>query len=252
MAQALAALLLCLLALPARAAPDMAGIAFDPRPGVLLPLAARFRDSDGTALSLGSLLRGRPLLVAFGYFHCPNLCGVVRDDLFAGLADTSLHPGVDYDVVVASIDPAETPAQAQHARRGDIARYPVPGAQAGWHFLTGDSAALQAALGFRARWDAATKQFLHPAGVVAVTPAGVVSSALLGVGCGAERLTDAVRLAAAARVATPPSPVLLLCFHYDASTGRYTLAIERVLRLAAALTAGALGGALLLLHRARP
>jgi protein SCO1/2 len=46
--------------------------------------------------------------------------------------------------------------------------------------------------------------------------------------------------------------VLLLCFHFDATTGRYTLAIEKVLRLMGLLTVATLGGLMILLHRRWP
>lgn len=247
----LALLLLLLSAAPAWAAPDLSGLGFTPHLNASLPLDAGFADEAGHGVRLRDVLAGRPALIAFGYYRCPTLCGVVRDDLFSALAGSGLRAGVDYHVVIASIDPAETPEVARQAKAQDIARYDVPGAEAGWRFLTGPSAALQDAVGFHARWDTALRQFLHPTGVVAVTPAGLVSSYVLGVGYGPQRLAQAVRLAAAGRVAAAPSPLLLLCFHYDAGTGRYTLAIEKVLSLMALLTVAGIGGMLLLLSRGR-
>jgi protein SCO1/2 len=44
-------------------------------------------------------------------------------------------------------------------------------------------------------------------------------------------------------------PVLLFCFHYDPATGRYTLAIMKLLRLAAAITVVVVGGTLFLSWR---
>lgn len=245
------ALAVLLLAAPAQAAPDLAGLGFTPYPNARLPLDAPFTDESGRHVVLRDVLGGRPALLALGYFHCPALCGVVREDLFAALAASGLHAGVDYAVVVASIDPAETPAQARTAKARDIARHGVPGAEAGWHFLTGSSDDLQQAIGFRARYDEQLKQYLHPTGIVAITPAGFVSSYLAGVGYEPQRLAQAVRRAAASRVAPSPSPVLLLCFHYDEVTGRYTLAIEKVLRIMAVLTVLTIGGLLLLLRRGR-
>ena len=59
------------------------------------------------------------------------------------------------------------------------------GAAQNWHFLTGTADAVQAvadAVGFHDRFDPELKQFVHPAGIVFATPAGIVSSYLLGVG----------------------------------------------------------------------
>ena len=236
----------------AATASDLSGFAYQQRLGSRLPGQAEFREADGRPVRLDNLLHGKPLIVALVYFRCPNLCGVVRDDLFAALGETALIGGHDYNLVALSIDPAETPGDAQQAKAGDLARYPLPGAEASWHFLTGPAdavAAVEEAVGFRARLDTASKQFVHPAGIVLVTPDGVVSRYLLGVGYQAENIRSAVAEARTGIVARAASPVLLLCFHYDPATGRYTLAIMKVLRLAAGLTAAAIGGALLFAFR---
>lgn len=174
--------LFLLIATPACAAPDVAGLGFYPHPGATLPLDAPFTDEHGRAVHLRDLLNGRPAILALGYYHCPNLCGVVRDDLFSALAASGLRAGTDYSVVALSIDPTETAKDAAIAKAGDLARYPTAGAAQGWHFLTGQSDAVQQAVGYTSRWDDQLKQFMHPVGVVVATPGGLVSSYLLGVG----------------------------------------------------------------------
>ncbi len=240
----IALLVLLLFASPARAAPDIAGIGFHPRPGATLPLDAPFRDEDGRAIRLGDILHGRPAIIALGYYHCPNLCGVVRADLFSALARSGLRAGTDYSVVALSIDPTETVRDAAAAKAGDLARFAMPGAAGAWHFLTGRSEAVQQAVGYASRWDEQLKQFMHPVGVVVATPAGIVSSYVLGVGYTPGDLRAAVRAADLARVVQPLSPILLLCFHFDPATGRYSLAILRVLQLAGVLTVLVIGGLL--------
>jgi protein SCO1/2 len=245
--------LLLALASPAVAAEDLASFAFEQRPGAMLPRGARFLDEAGRSVTLqGS--DTRPIILALGYFNCPNLCGVVRDDLFNALAHSGLRTPADYDLVALSIDPDERPADATRAKADDLTRYPTPGAATGWHFLTGrsaDVAAVEQAVGFRAKFDPALKQFLHPAGLVILTPAGAVSSYLLGVGYEPGDLRAGVARAASGEIGQVASPILLLCFHYDAATGRYTLAIMKILRLAAGLTVVTLLGALLLAHRSK-
>jgi protein SCO1/2 len=240
-----------LCAAPSRAAaPDTSGIGFDQRLGHTLPLDARFTEADGRAVTLGDLVHG-PALLLLGYFHCPSLCGIARDDALTALSASGLVAGRDYTLLDASIDPAETPADAAKALADDWARLGAPGAAQGWHFLTGGAGsigALQRAVGFRSRYDDQLQQFLHPAGLVFVTPSGTVSSYLMGVGytpadirAGVLRARDGVLAAA--------SPILLLCLHYDPATGRYSLAIMKLLRLAGAITVVTLGGVLLLAHR---
>jgi protein SCO1/2 len=245
--------LLVLLALvsPALAADDLASFAFDQHPGATVPRDAHFRDETGRGVALQEA-DARPTILALGYFNCPNLCGIVRDDLFSALSRSGLKTPRDYDLVALSIDPAEGPADAARAKSDDLARYPTPGAGAGWHFLTGTAAdivAVEQSVGFRTRFDPDLKQFLHPAGLVILTPAGAVSSYLLGVGYEPGDLRSGVARAAASGIAPAASPILLLCFHYDAATGRYTLAIMKILRLVAGITVVTIVGALVVAHR---
>jgi protein SCO1 len=234
------------------AAPDLSAASFDPQPGAMLPIDSQLTDDNRRQVRLGEFFTGKPVVIALGYFHCPNLCGVVRDDLFSALAETGLRTPRDYTVLVVSIDPAEGPMDAAKAKQDELARYPTPDASDGWHFLTGASNALQHTIGYRATFDAQGKQFIHPAGVVVTTPWGAVSGYLLGVGYRPMDLRQAITRAASSGIAPAPSPVLLLCFHYDATTGRYTLAIERVLSWFAGLTVLTLGGMLVMLHRRPP
>jgi len=147
--------------------------------------------------------------------------------------------GRDYSLVALSIDPSETSADATAAKADDLRRYDATGAEQNWHFLTGTADAVQAvagAVGFHDRFDPELKQFMHPVGIVFATPAGVVSSYLLGVGYRPADVRLGVTRAEWGSVAAAALPVLLLCYHYDSATGRYTLAIMKLLRLAAGLT----------------
>ncbi|MFT9453085.1 SCO family protein [Komagataeibacter saccharivorans] len=229
----------------------MQALAFTPRQGVALPLDARFADTTGQVRSLGAFLGGRPAIVSMGYYACPNMCGLERADLLHALARSGLHSPADYTLLVVSIDPSETPVQARQARDDDLAHFPASTAGAGWHFLTGDAASigrLSRAVGFHARFDPRLGQYLHPMGLVFVTPAGVVSGYVLGVGYQPGDVRQAVAHAARGeRVAA--SPVLLLCFHYDETTGRYTLAVEKLLRIGGGLTVLMLGTMLFMAHR---
>ena len=249
-------LLLLLLVAPSLAvapsAPDFSGIAYEQRPGAQIPIQDIFRDDTGRIVRLDDLFEGKPLVLALGYFRCPNLCSVVRADLFEALSASGMMAGRDYALVALSIDPSETSADAAAAKAEDLERYPAPGAARGWHFLTGTFNAVQAvanAVGFHERFDPELKQFAHPVGIVFATPAGLVSSYLLGVGYQAADVRLGVTRAAGGGIAAVASPVLLLCYDYNPATGRYTLAIMKLLRLASAITAAALAGALFLALR---
>jgi protein SCO1/2 len=230
---------------------DPTQFAWQQKPGARVPLQTGFTDDLGKPISLHDLAGKSPLILDLGYFHCPSLCGVVRADLFLALQQSGLVPGRDYSLIAASIDPAETPKDAAAARRSDAAEFPGLDVAA-FHYLTGSQRAistLEQAVGFRARYDARYRQFLHPSGLVFLSRDGVVSSYVLGVGYKAGDIRAAAIRARAGGIARAALPILLLCFHFDSRTGRYTLAITKVLRLMALLTvAGILGLLLVLSH----
>lgn len=235
----------------APSAAPLADLGFKQHPGALLPYDAPLVDETGQATTLRAVSGGLPLVIVPGYFRCPNLCGTVRDGILGALGRSGLVAGRDYALAAVTIDPAETPATAAAVRREDLTRYPLPGGAADVHYLTGIGRSLGAiadAEGFPIRYDDKLKQFMHPAGIVLATPGGAVSGYLLGVGYAPEALRAAVERARQG-VSSLAQPILLLCFHFDAVTGRYTLAVMKVLRLAAALTVLTIGGVIWLLHR---
>lgn len=238
-----------------RAAPyDTHDFAWSMARGAQVPMQSVLRDEAGRDITLAAAAAGRPVILDIGYYKCALLCGVVRADLLAALEASGLAGGHDYALLSVSIDPAETPRDAAAAKLADLARAPSASA-ADWHYLTGPArgvAAVTSVVGFHARYDADLKQFLHPTGLVLLTKAGIVSGYLLGVGYSGGDLRAAVLRAGKGGIAQAALPILLLCFHFDSTTGRYTLAIEKVLRLMGIVTVLTLGGFLLALHRHRP
>jgi protein SCO1/2 len=248
------ALFLLRLAFPAHAADDLIDptqFSWQQKPGAKVPLQAAFADAAGQPVSLRMFAGVTPIVLDLGYFHCPSLCGVVRSDLLAALQQSGFTPGKDFTVLAISIDPAETSADARSARRADSMEFPnLP--NAAFHYLTGSAqavAAVESAVGFRARYDPRYRQFLHPSGLVILTRNGVISSYLLGAGTNSGDLRAALVRARDGGLARAALPILLLCFHFDASTGRYTLAITKILRLAGLLTVTLIAGLVLLLSR---
>ena len=238
---------------PRAATIDVNDFAWQMHQGAGVPMDAVFRDEAGAPVTLREAAHGLPVVLDLGYFHCPTLCGVVRSDLLGALKASGLTDGRDYALLSVSIDPAETSRFAADAKATDLAQSPFSHGL-GWHYLTGEApaiAALTSAVGFRDRYDMQLQQFLHPVGLVVLTRAGVVSGYLQGVGYTGGDLRAAVVRAGDGGIAKASLPILLLCFHFDETTGRYTLAIEKVLKLAGALTVLTIGGLLLVLHRHR-
>jgi protein SCO1/2 len=235
------ALLLALLLEPALcvgATLDLSDYRWVQHPGAQLPMQEVFRDDSGQAVRAGDLAQGHPLILTLGYYRCPNLCGLARSTLLTALRLDDLDGSRDYTLAALSIDPHETLADSRAAKAADIAAFPLPGAKH-WRYLIGDQQSIMAltnAVGYQSRFDPALKQFIHPTGLVVITPAGKVSSYLLGLGYQPGDLRVALAAANDGTIRSAVVPVLLLCFHYDATTGRYTLSILKLLKLAAALT----------------
>ena len=106
-----------------------------------LPLNAAFVDDHGQPVTLGTYFNGtRPAIFTNVYFDCPMLCSEELDGLTSALEMVHLTPGKDFDVVVMSIDPADTPAKAALKKAFYLKRYGRPETADGWHFLTGPEA----------------------------------------------------------------------------------------------------------------
>jgi protein SCO1/2 len=214
--------------------PDLAQRAgFDQRLGAQVPMDLRFREADGRSVALSELAHGRPLLLALGYYNCPNLCGAVLLGMAQSAAAMPLRPGRDYEVVFVSIDPRDTPALAARKQAG-IARA-VPTAHVGaWHFLTADAPSVHAlarAIGFRYFHDARNDQFAHAAGIVVVSGKGRVAQYMFGVRYPPRSLRLALVGASSGHLGNLVDQLVLLCCGYDPTTGRYSLLIGRVMQV---------------------
>ena len=235
-------------------------VGFDQKLGAQVPLELEFVDSTGSAVELGSILGSRPAVLALVYHRCPMLCGEVLNGLVRSLRPVKQDVGKDFDVIVASIDPDEDPGLAARAKAKAVAEYGRPGSATGWHFLrTSDASTidrLAGSVGFRFVKDPRTGQFWHAAGVVVLTPNGVVSRYDFGADYSPRDLQAGLRNAAGGEVGSPIAKLLLLCYDYDPSTGRYTLTVMSVLRGLGALTFLAIvltiGGLLIAERRRRP
>jgi protein SCO1/2 len=209
-------------------------IGFDQRLDEQVPLELRFQDETGADVRLGDLFDQEPVILALGYFQCPNLCSLVRVGLVDALRQIRFDAGEQFQVVLVSIDPTETPALAAQVKGETLDTYARPDSAAGWHFLTGDHEtidALAAAVGFRYAYDPVQVQYAHASGLVLLTPQGKVARYLFGLEYAPRDLRLGLVEAAQNRIGSAVDQILLFCYHYNPATGRYTFAILTALRL---------------------
>ena len=212
-----------------------------------LPLADSFKDESGRDLQLGDLFHsGRPVMLALMYYNCQMLCPEVLHGMASALRQTGFHAGRDYDVIVASIDPADTPAAAEEEEQhflsmlGEASGAPADSnASAYVHFLTGPQSSitgLAQATGFHyvrvPGPDGKMTQFAHSSVIMIATPDGRLSKYLFGVDYQPRDVRLAIIQASSHRIGTLSDLVLLYCCSYSPSQGRYTVAILRILGLA--------------------
>jgi protein SCO1/2 len=164
----------------------------------------------------------------------------------------SLNAGRDFDVVAVSFDPREETKLAHTKKLAYVSKYGRPGAAEGWHFLTGPEASIKAladAVGFRYRWDETSGQWAHGAGIVVLTPQGIVSRYFYGIEYGVRDVRLGLVEASQNRIGNLADQVMLLCFQYDPMAGRYGVVALNSIRVAGALTVGALGTFILVMLR---
>jgi protein SCO1/2 len=164
----------------------------------------------------------------------------------------SMLPGREFDIVTVSFNPSETVKQAAEKKRAYLAQLGRKGAEQGWHFLTGDTDSIRAltrAVGFSYRWDTASKQYAHATGLMVLTPAGKLSRYFYGVEYAAGDLRLALIEAADNKIGSAVDQVLLYCYRYDPTTGKYALVIMNVIRVAGVATVLALLGAVFVFLR---
>jgi protein SCO1/2 len=241
---------------PGRAATDrvpiLREVGIDQKLDQQVPLDLTFTDSTGKDVKLAEYFTRRPVVLALVYYECPMLCTQVLSGLVGSLEGLMFDAGKEFDVVVVSFDPGETPAQAADKRQFFMKRYGRPGTDSGVHFLTGREDAIKAlsgAVGFRYVYDPAIDQFAHPAAITVLTPTGRVSRYLFGIEFAPKDLRLAMVEASNNKIGTALDQALLFCYHYDPENGRYGVAIMNILRLAGLATVGALGAFILLTLR---
>ncbi len=225
---------------------------YEQRLGASVPLDLAFTDQDGATIRLGALFGAEPVLLALVYYECPMLCTLVLNDVLRCARAVPLDVGPDYRIVAVSIDPSETPELAAAKRDAFLAAYGRAGAEDGASFLVGEQASIAAladAVGFRYVYDGASGEYAHAAGIVLLTPQGVVSRYVLGLEYPPRDVRLGLVEASQGAIGSAVDHVLLFCFHYDPVSGRYGLAIMNIVRLAGALTVLVLAGFVLLMLR---
>jgi len=227
--------------------PILQEVGIDQKLAAQVPADLTFKDESGRDVKLGGYFTGkRPIVLTLVYYRCPMLCTMVLNDVVRTINALPMTVGKDFDIVTVSFDPRETPDLAAKKKKQYLHMYHNKSSDSenGWHFLTGSEQSIRnltEAVGFKYAYDAKFDQYAHASGFMLLTPDGTVSKYFYGRDYNVKDMRLGLVEAGGGKIGTPVEKVMLYCFHYDPATGKYSLAITRLLKVAAALTLVALG-----------
>jgi protein SCO1/2 len=232
--------------------PQFKDVTFAQRLGQKLPLDVQFKDETGRTVALGEYFGKRPVVVAFVYYQCPMLCTQIMNGISSALKVLPYPPGNEFDIVLVSFDPRDTPEAANAKKRAHLDHWAARETANGWHFLTGDEAAIRqvtSAAGFTYQWDPETQQFAHVSGLLVATSDGTLSRYFYGVEFSPKDLRLALVDSSKGKVGSVVDELLLYCYQYDPSHGKYGAVFMNIMRLGGVLTMIFIAGIILLMRR---
>lgn len=218
-----------------------------------IPLDLMFRDETGEIVRLKQFFNhGRPVLLNFVYYRCPMLCPMVLEGTTESLTHLKFDIGKEFDVITVSIDPRDKASTAAEAKEKYIRHYGRLDSAPSWHFLTSHETAVRQladSVGFQYTYDSRTDQFAHGAALLVLTPGGRVSRYFYGFEYKPRDLRLAIVEASEGKIGTLTDQFLLLCFHYDTTTGKYSRNAMTFARAGGLTTVLALGGFIFVMIR---
>ena len=221
-----------------------------------LPLGAAFTDETGATVHLGDYFGKRPAVLSLVYYTCPLLCSEELDGMTAALEMVHLTPGKDFDVVVISIDPSDTPALGAKKKAFYLKRYGRPETAAGWHFLTGAKPSIDAvtdAVGFGyvrvPGPDGTLSQYAHASSIELITTQGRLAQYYLGVEYSPKDILLGLIESSGNKIGSPVANILTYCYHYDPQVNKHSLIVARVVQFGGMVTMAGLGGFMFVMFR---
>lgn len=224
--------------IPAGIPPELEGVGVTEHLNEPLPLDAQFTDQTGKQVRLGDYWDGkRPVVFVFAYHSCPVVCSLVLNSVTTSLKQVNWTIGREYQVVTISIDPDESRERSAAKRAALLKDYNRPGAETGWHFLTGDAANIAkvtAGAGYRYRKD--ENGYAHPPVLMIAKPNGDLARYLYGLEFPPNDIKLGLLEASEGRSVSTVEQLILYCYHYDPKGGKYVLVATRVMQVGGGIT----------------
>ncbi|MCU0342691.1 MAG: SCO family protein [Ignavibacterium sp.] len=210
-------------------------IGIDEQLGKSIPLEAQFLDENGNKVLLRDLFT-KPTVLSFVYYNCPGICSPLLMELSDIITKTDLILGVDYNIVVISMDDLETPLDAANSKQTFLKAVDKNIPPESWRFLTGDSVTIKKvadAAGFY--FKRSGKDFLHSGAFIFVDKEGKICRYLFpsfsersGFGILPFDFKMSVIETSEGKVTPTIAKVLQFCFSYDPEGQTYVLNFTRI------------------------
>lgn len=213
---------------------ELEGVGIVEHMGDNVDLNLEFKDETGAPVKLRQFVgkNGQAALLSLAYYSCPSLCSFHLNGLKDAFKQIKKPLGSEFQAIVVSIEPKETPLLAAAKKATYIKAYGRPDGAEGWHFLTGDQesiAKLAKQVGFQYRWDAEQKQWAHASAAAVLSPTGMISRYLYGIVFDPKTVRLSAIEAADGKTGTMMDRVILYCFHYNASSSKYSLMVSNIM-----------------------
>lgn len=210
-------------------------VGIDEQLGKHIPLNESFKDENGSTVLLKDLFK-KPTVLSFVYYNCPGICSPLLMELSDVINKTDLVIGVDYNIVVISMDEFETPQDAIKRKQTFLKALDKEIPPESWRFLTGDSATIKKvadAAGFHYKRQG--KDFLHSGAFIFVNKDGKICRYLFpsfsersGFGILPFDFKMAINETSESKVVPTIAKVLQFCFRYDPEGKTYVLSFTRI------------------------
>ncbi len=220
--------------------PELKGIGIDEKLGQKLDFNIKLVDEAGKEVLLGSFFDGKlPVIISPVYFSCPGLCNFHLNGLTDALKmmDNSWSVGKKFKILSISFDSKENSELAAHKKETYMKLYGREGTSASWHFLTGSADSVRAFtsnVGFKFRWEEATKEWAHASAAVVVSPNGTISRYLPGILFQPQDIKIALNEATEGKIGNFVDSLVLYCFKYDPHQSKFVLAAFQVMKMGGA------------------
>ena len=194
-----------------------------------IPKDLVFVDENYDTVNIYSLIN-KPTVITPVYYECPGLCSPLLQGVADAVSRATIKIGKDYQVFTISFSSTEKTKLAK-AKKENYAKLVTSGGDVehGWIFFTGDSLNINKLLnsiGYRVKREGT--EWIHPAAIVVLSPAGKITRYLRGVYFLPFDFKMAIVEASKGQASPTINKLLEFCFSYDPAGRKYVFNTMKV------------------------